>query len=117
MDTRTARSKDGTSIAYTVTGEGPVLVLVDAAGHFRDSAPSMVCLPSSRTASGSSSTTVVDEEPAPTSLAPTERPTLSSNARSTTWPQWRQPTADQRTCTGSPRERYSHCMLLFAASR
>ncbi|MFH5212053.1 alpha/beta fold hydrolase [Antrihabitans sp. NCIMB 15449] len=35
MDTRTARSKDGTSIAYTVTGEGPVLVLVDAAGHFR----------------------------------------------------------------------------------
>lgn len=35
METRTARSKDGTSIAYTVTGEGPVLVLVDAAGHFR----------------------------------------------------------------------------------
>jgi pimeloyl-ACP methyl ester carboxylesterase len=34
-ETRTARSKDGTSIAYTVTGDGPVLVLVDAAGHFR----------------------------------------------------------------------------------
>ncbi|MEV0900452.1 alpha/beta fold hydrolase [Actinoplanes sp. NPDC049802] len=31
----TVTSRDGTRIAYELTGSGPVLVLIDAAGHFR----------------------------------------------------------------------------------
>jgi pimeloyl-ACP methyl ester carboxylesterase len=33
---RTVTSKDGTSIAYEVAGTGPALILVDAAGHYRE---------------------------------------------------------------------------------
>ena len=33
---RRVRSADGTSIAYERSGKGPALILVEAAGHFRD---------------------------------------------------------------------------------
>jgi pimeloyl-ACP methyl ester carboxylesterase len=32
---KTVTSRDGTTIAYEVTGAGPALILVDAAGHYR----------------------------------------------------------------------------------
>ena len=32
----TVMSRDGTSIAYERAGAGPALILVDAAGHYRD---------------------------------------------------------------------------------
>lgn len=32
----TVSSKDGTTIAYERTGAGPAVILVDAAGHYRD---------------------------------------------------------------------------------
>jgi pimeloyl-ACP methyl ester carboxylesterase len=35
----TARSADGTTIAYEVRGTGPVVVLVDPAGHYRANSP------------------------------------------------------------------------------
>lgn len=33
---KTVRSKDGTAIAYEAIGHGPALILVDAAGHYRE---------------------------------------------------------------------------------
>src|SRR5262245_47412221 len=40
MDAETVASKDGTAIAYSRTGSGPVLILVDGALCHRDFGPS-----------------------------------------------------------------------------